>query len=49
MPEVQIVKNHTDDTLTEDDKLNRIEELRQMIEGKYDFFTVFTYTINDSH
>lgn len=36
MPDVQLIKNLTEETtsLTEDGQIDRIEELRQMIEGK---------------
>lgn len=36
MPEVHVQKQSSDNVLTEDDKMERIEELRKKIEGKFD-------------
>jgi hypothetical protein len=35
MPEIHVQKQLSDKLLTEDDKSQRIEELRKMIEGKF--------------
>lgn len=35
MPEVQVKNRGKEEVLSEDEKLHRIEELRKLIEGKY--------------